>query len=178
LEWTFADNTFDFIHIQQLLGCIEDWPKLYKQAYRCLKPGGWIEHTDFCVRMTADDDSLPKDNPYDVWNKFFAEAGEKTKRTFLVTDNNQQSDWLKEAGFEESSTHVFNFKVPIGQWPAERKWKDVGAYNLAGAMQGLEGYGIFLGTEILGWDINELQVLFAKMRAVMTNPRVHAYYPG
>jgi hypothetical protein len=86
------------------------------------------------------------------------------------------ADWLRDAGFP--SVRVANYKVPIGQWPAERKWKDVGAYSLAGFLQGLEGYGIYLGTEVLGWKIDELRVLFAKMRSVMTNPNIHAYYPA
>lgn len=159
-----------------MLGCIEDWPKLYRQAYRCLKPGGWIEHTDFSVRVQADDDSIPSDSAYDIWNKFFVEAGEKTGRSFHVVDNNQQADWLKQAGFP--SPKVVNYKIPIGQWPANRRLKDIGAYSLAGFLQGLEGYGIFLGTQVLGWEVAELQVLFAKMRAVMTNPNVHAWYPA
>ena len=37
-DWTWEDNTFDFIHIRALLGSIKDWDKLYRQAYRCLKP--------------------------------------------------------------------------------------------------------------------------------------------
>ncbi|KAK3356309.1 S-adenosyl-L-methionine-dependent methyltransferase [Lasiosphaeria hispida] len=176
LEWTFADNSFDYIHITQLIGCIEDWPKLYRQAYRCLKPGGWIEHTDFTVRVLTDDNSVPKDDPYKMWNQFFEQATEKTGRSFHLAEENKLADWLKESGFP--SVQVENYRVPIGHWPAERKWKDVGLYSLAGFLQGLEGYCIFLGTEVLGWHIDELRVFFAKMRTVMTNPKVHAYYPA
>ena len=37
-EWMFGENTFDFIHIRTLLGSIKDWDRLYRQAYRALKP--------------------------------------------------------------------------------------------------------------------------------------------
>ena len=43
-EWTFQPDYFDFIHIRCLMGSISNWPELYKQAYRHLAPGGWIEH--------------------------------------------------------------------------------------------------------------------------------------
>jgi len=176
LEWTFADSSFDYVHITQLMGSIEDWPKLYAQAYRCLKPGGWIEHTDFTGNVFTDDNSFPKDNPYETWNKFFNQAGEITGRSFHLADENVLADWLRGVGFPK--VHVHNYKIPIGQWPAEKKWKDVGAYSLAGLMAGVEGYAVFLGTEVLGWKIEEVQVLCAKMRTAMMNPKIHAYYPA
>jgi len=37
-EWMYGENTFDFIHIRTLLGSIKDWDRLYRQAYRALKP--------------------------------------------------------------------------------------------------------------------------------------------
>ncbi|KAK4442108.1 putative methylase [Podospora aff. communis PSN243] len=178
LEWTFPDNSFDFVHISYLLGCIEDWQSLYEQVYRCLKPGGWFEHTDFTIRIGTDDNSIPDDSPYPTWNKFFEDAGKKRGRTFNVVDGNQQADWMKTAGFATSSIRVTKYKLPIGEWPADKRWKAVGAYNLAGSLQGLEGYGIYLGTEVLGWNLDDLKVLFARMRKDMTNKSIHAHYPA
>ena len=37
-EWTWPDNTFDYIHVRTLLGGIKDWDRFYRQAFRCLKP--------------------------------------------------------------------------------------------------------------------------------------------
>lgn len=34
LEWTFAPDSFDFIHLRYLMGGIGDWPRLYRQAYQ------------------------------------------------------------------------------------------------------------------------------------------------
>lgn len=34
LEWTFAPDNFDFIHIRALLGAISDWPLLYEQVFK------------------------------------------------------------------------------------------------------------------------------------------------
>lgn len=40
--WTFSENSLDFVHIRYLAGSIQDWPALFREAYRCTKPGGWI----------------------------------------------------------------------------------------------------------------------------------------
>ena len=60
LDWTYPDNTFDFIHIRCLIGSIKDWVKVYSESLRCLKPGGWLEHTDFSIIIQSDDSiSIP-----------------------------------------------------------------------------------------------------------------------
>lgn len=33
-EWDFAEESFDFIHIRSLAGCIEDWPTFLRQCYK------------------------------------------------------------------------------------------------------------------------------------------------
>ncbi|KAK1831172.1 secondary metabolism regulator LAE1 [Podospora conica] len=178
LDWTYAENQFDFIHIRYLLGSIPDWPRLYQQAFRCLKPGGWIEHTDSDVRIYADDGSLPADSIYRQWEQFFREAGAKTGRTFNVTENDQQADWARAAGFDPATVTLKRHKLPFGAWPAEAHLKQIGAYNLTATVEGLEGYGLFIGTQVLGWRLEELQVLIAKMRSALLNPRYHAYNHG
>ena len=30
-EWTFTKNSFDFVHIRALYGCVADWPAMYGQ---------------------------------------------------------------------------------------------------------------------------------------------------
>ncbi|KEF59583.1 uncharacterized protein A1O9_04428 [Exophiala aquamarina CBS 119918] len=32
-DWTFSENSFDYIHIRGLLGCVQNWAKLYAQCY-------------------------------------------------------------------------------------------------------------------------------------------------
>ena len=159
-----------------MLGSIEDWVKLYKQAYRCLKPGGWLEHSDFSVTFQSDDGSVPEDSAYKHWNQFFISAGEVSGRTFHVTENGRNVQWIKDAGFS-GPVHTKNFKLPVGSWPAEKRWKEIGLFNKSSIEQGLEGYALYLGTNVLGWSYDELQVLLAKVRAAVKNKSYHAYYP-
>ncbi|KAK4212666.1 putative methylase [Rhypophila decipiens] len=184
--WTFPDSTFDFIHLRFLLGSVPDWPALYAEALRCLKPGGWLEHSDFTIRLCCDDGSVSigsQDDPssscvYTTWNEFFAQAGEKTGRTFMVTDKDAHIDAMKSAGFEEADK-IFtrNFKLPLGTWAADKRWKEIGAFNKASCEQGLEGYALYLGTQILGWSEEEMRELFGRMVEAMNRRDWHVYYP-
>jgi SAM-dependent methyltransferase len=42
-EWTYPEDLFDFIHARNLGQSIDDWPRMLRQAYRCLQPGGYVE---------------------------------------------------------------------------------------------------------------------------------------
>ena len=33
-EWTYAEASFDFIHIRSLFGCVSSWPALYAQVMK------------------------------------------------------------------------------------------------------------------------------------------------
>ena len=34
LEWTYAADRFDFVHLRCLFGSIKDWPALYREVYK------------------------------------------------------------------------------------------------------------------------------------------------
>jgi SAM-dependent methyltransferase len=53
-DWTFEQESFDFIHIRNLHGSITDWKKLYREAFKALEPGGWIEHIETNLQMGSD----------------------------------------------------------------------------------------------------------------------------
>ena len=158
------------------MGCFDDWTKLYSEAFRCLRPGGWLEHTDFSVYIKCDDGSIPQDSIYATWNAFFSEASEKTGKDFTITVGGKNLGWMREAGFT-GSAHVKDFKLPLGTWPAEKKWKEVGAFNMVTCDEGLEGYILYLGTKVLNWTLEDIHDMLDRTRTAMRNPRYHAYYP-
>lgn len=42
-EWTWPDNTFDFVNLRYLVGVVDDWYALFHNAYRVTKPGAYVE---------------------------------------------------------------------------------------------------------------------------------------
>ncbi|KAI0191457.1 S-adenosyl-L-methionine-dependent methyltransferase [Xylaria flabelliformis] len=47
LEWERPPNCYDLIHLRDMTGAFADWEAIYRSAFRCLKPGGWIEVLDY-----------------------------------------------------------------------------------------------------------------------------------
>ncbi|KEZ44914.1 hypothetical protein SAPIO_CDS2265 [Scedosporium apiospermum] len=174
LTWTYPDNHFDYIHMRLMMGSIKDWPALYKEVYRCLKPGGWFEHQDYDPRVVSDDGTVGSDSPWNQWGKIFIEAGEKLGRTFSVIIDRNNYGWMKDAGFE--NVQEKRIKLPLGSWPADPKWKTIGQYNLIATEQGLEGFALYVLTNVHGWGLEETQVYLASVRKELHNRKNHAYY--
>ena len=172
-SWTYPDNTFDYIHIRYMVGCMKDWTVLYKEAYRCLKPGGWIEHMDCSAGVFSDDGSLPPDSIFTDWRNVFREAGPKMGQTFEVIDDDIYVGWLEAAGFKEVKSQ--NFKTPVGSWPADRTMKEIGQCNRLGLELGIEGFGLYILTTVMGWEYAEVQAFLGKVRAGLRNKAYHGY---
>ncbi|KAH8895803.1 S-adenosyl-L-methionine-dependent methyltransferase [Thozetella sp. PMI_491] len=181
LDWTFKEDYFDFIHIRYLQGAINDWPKLYAQVYKHLKPGGWFQHMDPDIELRSEDPSIviDKDHIYQKWARLFYDAGDKLGRTFKFA-NGQMEEWARGAGFEDI-THK-KYKVPFGTWPKDKKTKELGAYIGLFFDVSLDGFAIYPIGQILGWTLDEVQVLVAEMRSAVRNPKnmtvgdVHVVY--
>ncbi|KAI0147154.1 hypothetical protein GGR57DRAFT_261864 [Xylariaceae sp. FL1272] len=47
VEWERPSDHYDLVHLRDMTGAFSDWEAIYKSAFRCLKPGGWIEVSDF-----------------------------------------------------------------------------------------------------------------------------------
>lgn len=92
-----------------LVGSIPDWRFLYSEAFRCCKPGGWIESHETSSIITSDDGSVAPKSAMDQWGKFFIEGGKKLGSTFTVIEDEIQKKEMEKAGFVD--IHEFEYKV-------------------------------------------------------------------
>lgn len=125
--------------------------------------------------MVSDDGSLPKGSIWSEWKQLFAEAGEKTGQTFDIIDDDRWVAWLEAAGFGAKGIETRTIKVPIGAWPAEAKWKEVGMFNRQALESGLEGFSLYILTNVMGWEYTEVQLWLARVRAALKNRSYHSY---
>lgn len=94
-----------------LVGSIVDWPDLFKQAYRCLKPGGYIESYEGSPVIDSDDGSVHDASAMSQWGKIFFEGGRKLGRPFSVLEDDVQKKGMETAGFVNVSEE--NLKVSL-----------------------------------------------------------------
>ncbi|KAH7022217.1 S-adenosyl-L-methionine-dependent methyltransferase [Ilyonectria destructans] len=176
LDWTFKEGEFDFIHMRYLYGGIDDWSKLYRQAFRHVKPGAWVENTEIDLETRSENPKVSGDEGhiFKKWRNLFWEAGAKINRTFKIARDNQMEQKMREAGFVDIQHH--QWKVPIGGWPRDPKFKQIGLYNGMFIDQSLDGFAVFPIGEILGWTFDEVTVLVNKMRLAIKDPKALPYY--
>lgn len=72
--WLFPENHFDFIHIRWVPGTVHDWKWLFEQAYRALKPGGWLESLDNDGFFRSDDGTMSETTATYDWKRIAIEG--------------------------------------------------------------------------------------------------------
>lgn len=108
-EWTFEADSIDFVHMRYLTGSIIDWNELFRQAYKSIKPGGWVESLEASPYMWSDDGSVTEDSAMGQWGKLFVSCSEKLGRTFTQVDDGLHRSAMEAAGFVDIGQ--FNLKV-------------------------------------------------------------------
>ncbi|KAL7273757.1 hypothetical protein RUND412_003357 [Rhizina undulata] len=170
--WYYQDNSFDFIHLRNMAGFIYDWPKLYRQAFKALKPGGWIEVHDFGDINSTDDGSLPPTAPLSNWIRTWETASVISGRQWSTAATGAKKA-LKEVGCVDVSEQVI--KLPIGRWPKEKHAKDIGNLWRQIVIDGTEALTLALFTRALGWDKNKVDDFLPGVCADLKNPNYHVY---
>ena len=100
-EWTFEPNSFDYVHMRFLIGSVTDWDALFAQAFKVLKPGGWVETLDNDGFFCCDDDTMPLTSAMGQWGGIFREGAKAMglKSSFAVISEGLQRTGLEKAGF-------------------------------------------------------------------------------
>ncbi|KAK0750830.1 S-adenosyl-L-methionine-dependent methyltransferase [Schizothecium vesticola] len=172
--WPYSDNSLDYVHVRYMIGCFADWPALYREAYRVLKPGGWLEHMECSSGVFSDDGTVPAEGgPFAEWRAVFHEAGKKMNQSFELLDDDQYIKWMEEAGFKGVQSR--NTKVPVGEWPRDKRLKEIGYCNQLQLLSGLDGFGTYVLTNVLGWELAEAEALLARVKGALRNKSHHGY---
>lgn len=171
-DWTYV-QTFDLIHARMMTASFANWPKFFKQSFRALEPGGWLEMQDFCFPTRADDDSMPPTCALAKWNEMMVRGGRISGRELDVPDRYEQ--WMKEVGFE--CVTKLEFKWPQNVWPKDKNFKELGRWNLINMLDGLHGFSIALFTRVLGMSVKEVEDFLVDVRRDVEDRSIHSYWP-
>lgn len=108
-EWVF--EPLDLIHGRSLGGSISDWPRFYRQCFRCLKPGGHLEMQEHDAWVSALEEEPPWTNH---WNVTLNEASARFGKYLNVAGEGRHVDWIREAGFMDVEDKVFQVSLSRG----------------------------------------------------------------
>ena len=96
---------------------VRDWPRLVRQCFAHLEPGGYAEFVEYDLTWTSPDGSLADDSQLKKTNSLFLKAlkagGIEPSAGPLL------EGWLQEAGFED--VVVTKHPLPVGMWPANER---------------------------------------------------------
>lgn len=172
-DWLYPRDHFDFIHGRELIMAIRDWPRLVRQAYNHLRPGGYLQLCGSYPAFQSDDGTLPEDSAYIAMGQIFFDMSEKVGASGREPRNWKQ--YLEEAGYEDVVERVY--KVPTNPWPKDPRLKKVGAFELEHFREGISNVFARGYTEVLGGDPVYFQVLLAKARQEVSNRAMHSWVP-
>ncbi|KAI4095755.1 MAG: hypothetical protein LQ344_001472 [Seirophora lacunosa] len=142
LEWTFRRDSFDFIHSREMFGSIADWEEYFRQCYRHLKPGGWVEALERGVKPVSDDGTVGPDHFWTTWGDTVLSVGETWGKGFNAWEILKEK--MEDAGFVD--VVQVPMKWPIGPWMEDQHMKELGMWNALRLDTGLEGYVMRLFT--------------------------------
>ncbi|KAK7419799.1 hypothetical protein QQX98_003172 [Neonectria punicea] len=163
--WAWKDDTFDFIHIRYLFGALKDWTSLFKEAYRCCTPGGWVQSVEADVEFRSDDGTTDQEPALKMFKKLYDDSGKALDRPFFV--HHLQQKGFEEAGFTD---------VPIGGWPKDPKLAEVGRFVKLTLENDMEGYTLMLWHNVVQWPKDDYQLFLMSMRNALRNRKVHSYF--
>jgi SAM-dependent methyltransferase len=173
-DWGYKPSEkFDFVHARSLGGSIKDRPKMYRQAFNHLKPGGWLELQAFDISVRSDDDPELKKCPTTKrWREELKRASLIHGKKLNTGADNMQL--LIDAGFVD--VHDDAYKTPLGPWAKDKRLKEIGLYNLENVCDGVESYTMALMTRSLGWSASDTQTLIDGVVVELRNYKVNRLY--
>lgn len=119
----------------------------------------------------SDDGTVTPDSIFEQWGKTSLMLGDKFGKSLRTVDESKAG--MEAAGFINVVEH--RWKLPIGGWAADKRFKEIGQYNRIHWDQGIEGWSLYLLTTVLKWSLEEVQVYLAKMRQALRDRRIHAH---
>jgi len=172
--WVF-EVPYDLVHSRLCSGnAIRSWPRYLSEAYRTLRPGGWVEAQEFDLLPLSDDNSFPPNSAILQWHENF-HAGMLKGGCNMHVSASEISDYIEAAGFVNIG--VKEVKLPMSPWSSDKKLKEAGAFCMLSMMDDLSGMSLAVFTRLLGWNMLELELFLAQVRKEWKMQSIHGYWP-
>ncbi|KAI8719828.1 hypothetical protein NCS52_00765000 [Fusarium sp. LHS14.1] len=169
-EWDFTDGgNFDFIHVRQL-GDIQEKRNLIQRCFDNLKPGGWVEFTEWIAILQSPNHSL-RGTAFRKWNDLLEQGMRQCGTTLYYPD--KLKPLLQETGFE----HIIetrNGATTNACYPG-KKLQRIGHLMTQNWLLILEPLSMPVFTQALGWTPEEVKTFLVDVRKEIGNTQYHSF---
>ncbi|KAI8649801.1 hypothetical protein NCS55_01443000 [Fusarium keratoplasticum] len=173
-RWNFDGCCFDFIHMRDLVGSIKDWPRLFREAFRCASPGGFVESHEQSFIFQSDNKSIEPESALERMGGVFMEAGLKSDYSFTIVDEGTQRKLMEEAGFVDVKEEVK--RMPISKKHEDPKLRNISRIAYEALLYDLEGRLLYVTTQVLGWSKDETHVFAMEVRKQLKQMDVYVHH--
>ena len=171
-DWSYHDESFDYIHIRYMATAIRDWSRLIDRCYGTLRPGGIIEIIDMDLNYTSDDGTVtPKNRLRVFFDQLVSAMGTRGIRLTIAPEVPMI---LNNTGFV--NIRYENPKLPMGWWPRDPRLKEIGLWQYAQFMDALHGIAMGAFTKILGWPREQVEEMLDGVREDIKDQKIHGYW--
>jgi len=171
MEWTYPPSSFDYIHIREMFGSVDNWDTLYAEAYKALRPGGYLENAEHSIQPVSDDDTVGPDHIFTQYGTIMTELSARRGKEVDVWK--RVKEYMERAGFED--VKETRLKWPMRAWSSDAKMKELGRWNQLRIERGIEGFAMRMLTAVGGWSYLEVQAFVGKIRSALRDRSLHAY---
>jgi len=152
-EWIRPADAVDLVHIRNMAGAFRDWGFIYRQAFACVKPGGYIEVLDFDDHRGYKNFAswFPEGSAVQLVISALRQASEMDGRPKGVGHMDRRL--LEDAGFVD--IQELQHDIPLGRRENARFGEDW----LFACVTGVEATCLRLLTKYMGWEADYVRGL-------------------
>lgn len=173
--WNTRDH-FDFIICRDPVGSIRDFPKLFRQIWQHLEPGGIVELQCIIPIPACDDNSL---RSVSKLREFYEEKVSTAYRQYGTSLQSpyEFADILRREGFINVKEE--DKKIPIGIWHEDPLLKEVGSDQAMLLLEDAAGPFFRVFHYAFGWtaERTELELAVVGYREAIMDKNHHEYFP-
>ncbi|KAF4418862.1 methyltransferase [Fusarium acutatum] len=176
--WLHPQNHFDYVHSRHTVQGIKDWPQLFSNALRHVKPGGWMELQEihhYPHHARTGDAVPPHEHPVAQYWTYINEGLAQLGVDFPAAAGGKLATKMQAAGFVNVTERVFH--VPLGTWPKNQVLKTVGLYWRTILTDGLQAIALGPMSRGMGWSREQIEVFLVDVRRAYSDHTSLLYMP-
>ncbi|KAK2759251.1 UMTA methyltransferase family protein [Colletotrichum kahawae] len=164
---------YDYIMCRYMAAAIRDWPKLIRNVYDHLNPGGWAEFQDMDIELYSEDGTLTDSHATKQWNRTFVTA--LASIGLEPAPGPQLEGWVWSHGGFTNISHR-KYRVPVGPWPRQTFFKNLGMLNLIQTLEGLEGFSLKMFCGVLGRTREAVMTQIEEVSEELKSSTIHSQF--